>query len=58
MQGKYGVSKPSKNRGNTCQNKHKNSKGMAIKHLNKKLTHEAKMALFKDNKERGWPSPS
>ena len=25
---------------------------MAIIHLNKMLTHEAKMALFKDNKER------
>ena len=31
---------------------------MAIIHLNMVLTHEAKMALFKDNKERGWPSPS
>ena len=26
--------------------------------LNKVLTNEAKMVLFKDNKLRGWPSPS
>ena len=31
---------------------------MANMNLNMMLTKEAKMALFKDNKERGWPSPS
>ena len=34
------------------------SQGMANMNLNMMLTKEAKMALFKDNKERGWPSPS
>ena len=35
-----------------------NTKNMANMNLKMVLTHEAKMALFEDNKERGWPSPS
>ena len=31
---------------------------MVNKNLNMVLPQEAKMVLFKDNKERGWPSPS
>ena len=35
-----------------------NTQDMANMNFKMVLTHEAKMALFEGNKERGWPSPS